>query len=222
LEQLEEMRKQLPGTSCARRMDITAFNESVNVLGDMIGELGGLDLIILCAGVDCNMPHLELDKLRLSVDTNVTGFSALANAAYNYFEKQGQGHICGISSVAALRGIGMYPEYSATKAFVSNYMEGLLIRAKTSGLRIRVTDIRPGFVDTPMTKGQPGMFWLAAPDKVASQILSAIRRGKRIAYVPPRWDILARLIRIMPFSAAVAINKNASKEPWVKEPPENE
>jgi len=58
------------------------------------------------------------------------------------------------------------------------------------------------------------MFWLAPPEKVAQQILSAIRRGRRVAYVPPRWDIVARIIHAMPFRMYASISKEGGKETW--------
>ena len=217
IEMLDDIRKDFPAISCVRYMDITNIEESTRILGEMIDELEGMDLIVISSGVDCVNPGLEPNMLRWAVDTNVTGFAALANMSYRYFVTRGEGHICGISSVAALRGSGTFPAYNATKAFVSNYMEGLMIRSNASGFRILVTDIRPGFVETPMTKGQPGMFWVSPPDKVARQILTAIRRGRRVAYVPSRWDFLARIIHGMPYGLYAALTKNeGGKETWDK------
>lgn len=71
----------------------------------------------------------------------------------------------------------MAPAYSATKAYQINYMETLRKKAFKSGGHITVTDIRPGLVDTAMAKGD-GLFWVMPVNKVANQIISAIRKKK--------------------------------------------
>jgi len=198
LEMLEELQRELPGRSCAKRMDVAEAEASVAALGELIAELGGMDVIVISSALDYFNPDLKWGEVKESILVNVMGFAALANAAYNYFDKQGGGHIVGISSLAALRGSSSHPTYSASKAFVSNYMEGLRIKAVKSKRKIHITDIRPGFVDTPMTKGQPGMFWVATAEKAARQIFSAIQRKKQIAYITRRWGIVARFMRNAP------------------------
>ena len=69
------------------------------------------------------------------------------------------GHIVGISSIAAIRGNGDAPAYNASKAFVSNYLEGIRQKVSKLNLNITVTDIQSGFVDTAMAKGE-GLFWV--------------------------------------------------------------
>ncbi|HLA50420.1 MAG TPA: oxidoreductase, partial [Thermodesulfovibrionia bacterium] len=92
---------------------------------------------------------------------------------------------------------GDSPAYNASKAFMSNYLEGL--RQKTIKLKIPivVTDIQPGFVNTAMAKGE-GLFWVASPEKAAKQIFKAIESKKRHAYITKRWRIIAWLLTISP------------------------
>lgn len=114
------------------------------------------------------------------------------------FKAQGHGHLVNISSIASLRGGGIAPSYNASKAFQAIYFEGLRINADMARLPIHVTDIRPGFVDTDMTKGQR-MFWLASPEKAARQIFQAITRKKRVAFITARWSLIAWLMKVMPY-----------------------
>ncbi|HAE39398.1 MAG TPA: oxidoreductase, partial [Candidatus Riflebacteria bacterium] len=125
------------------------------------------------------------------------GFAAMATAAMKLFIDQGYGHLVGISSIGALRGNRDSPAYNASKAFVSNYLEGLRVKAVRSGLPIYITDILPGFVDTAMAQG-PGLFWVAMPEKAAAQILVAIDKKKRRAYITRRWRLIAWLMQVMP------------------------
>jgi short-subunit dehydrogenase len=97
-----------------------------------------------------------------------------------------------------LRGSHALTAYSASKAFISNYMEGLRLRFAKKKINITVTDIRPGYVDTPMTKGNKGMFWIASSQKAARQIFKAIEAKKDVAYITRRWAIVAFFLKILP------------------------
>src|SRR5699024_383999 len=116
-----------------------------------------------------------------TIETNVLGYTSVANWAFNLFEKQKSGHLVAISSVGGLRGSRQAPAYNATKAFQMNYLEGLRQKAKKLHTHIKVTDIRPGFVDTNMAKGE-GLFWVSPVQKATQQIFHAIHKKKRIAY----------------------------------------
>jgi short-subunit dehydrogenase len=113
------------------------------------------------------------------------------------FLAQGYGHLAGISSIAALRGSWEAPAYNASKAFASNYLEGMHAKAVKSGKPIYVTDIQPGFVDTAMAQGE-GLFWIASPQKAANQILEAIRKRKRHAYITRRWRLIGWILKLLP------------------------
>jgi len=115
----------------------------------------------------------------------------------NYFQKQGSGHLANISSIAGLLGNGIAPSYNATKAYQINYFNGLRKKVKKLKLRIYLTDIRPGFVDTAILKGN-GLFWIAPVDKAAKQIYAAIRKKKKKVYITKRWALIAFIIRLKP------------------------
>lgn len=163
----------------------------------MIGRLGDLDLCVANAGIGRRNFDFELEPELETIGVNVNGFVATLQAAADYFKQQGRGHLVGVSSVAALRGNGAVPAYNATKAFEANYLEGLAINL--SRYDIAVTDIRPGFVDTEMTKENEHMFWVATSEAAAAQIYRAIRRRKRIAYITSRWRWPAWLMRLLPY-----------------------
>jgi short-subunit dehydrogenase len=91
----------------------------------------------------------------------------------------------------------MAPAYNASKAYQINYLEGLRQKATKTKKPIYVTDIRPGFVDTDMAKGE-GQFWVTTKEKAARQIFGIIKRKKGIGYVTKRWWIIAKLLRLIP------------------------
>ncbi|MEP6927198.1 MAG: SDR family NAD(P)-dependent oxidoreductase, partial [Ginsengibacter sp.] len=127
----------------------------------------------------------------------VNGFIEIVCYAFNYLVNQGYGQIACTSSIASIRGNSMAPAYSASKAFESNYMEGLYLKAKRLKKNIAVTDIQPGFVGTNMAKGE-GKFWVAPVEKAAEQIYKAIQKKKKRAYITKRWAIIAWLLKYIP------------------------
>ena len=128
---------------------------------------------------------------------NITGFVSMAQAAMRHFLRQGHGHLVGISSIAALRGSGGGAAYAASKAFQSIYLDGLRDLARLRRLPIKVTEAQPGFVDTAMMKAARP-FWAASPEVAARQILRAVRRRAKHAYITRRWAIVAWLLKLLP------------------------
>ena len=173
---LEQLQRELPIQSFIQEMDVTS-PDAPRQLQTLINQMQGIDLIIISAGVGFIDPELPWSKEKETIDTNVFGFAAMANVVWQHFKQQGSGHLVGISSIAAIRGGGA-PAYNASKAFVSNYLQGLRYLISKSGLPITITDIQPGFVDTRMAQGE-GLFWVATPEKAAAQIYQAIRKKKK-------------------------------------------
>jgi len=196
---LGELKQQLPNKSYIRKMDVAQPEHAVIALHELIDEMGGLDLIIVSAGTGFENPQMEWDKENITIQTNVTGFTALAQAAYKHFLEGNAGHIVGISSIAALRGMGNAPTYSASKAYVSNFLAGLRYKSIRSKKDIIITTIEPGFVDTVMAKGE-GLFWVASPEKAAREIFKAIEGKRKHAYVTKRWRLMAWLMKLLPDS----------------------
>jgi short-subunit dehydrogenase len=197
LHLLEELKNILPGPAFSKQMDIVDHAAAMQRVEDLVDEMGGLDLIIISAGIGFINPDLNWLEEKQTIDVNVAGFAAVANVAFRHFVKAGRGHLVGISSIAAIRGSREAPAYNASKAFMSNYLEGLRNRAIKASLPIAVTDIQPGFVDTNMAKGE-GLFWVAPPQKAARQIYEAIQRKARRAYVTKRWGLIAWLLKVLP------------------------
>ncbi|MBI5308679.1 MAG: SDR family NAD(P)-dependent oxidoreductase [Planctomycetes bacterium] len=194
---LRSIQGELQSTTYIKAIDIRNCGDTLKGLTGLITEMGGVDLVIISAGIGFINPELDLDKELETVATNVQGFVTVANIVFRHFVRQGAGHLVGISSIAAIRGGAEAPAYNASKAFISNYLQGLRQKAVKSKLAITVTDIQPGFVDTDMAKGE-GIFWVAPARKVAAQIYRAIERKRPHAFVTKRWRLVAWLLKIMP------------------------
>lgn len=195
---LEGLASQFPSIKWHIKTMDTAQHESAReILMQLVYEMNGVDVFIYSAGVGESSGKWEKENNMHQI--NIVGFAALSNAMFMYFkEYQKTGQIVGISSVASQRGSGTTIGYAATKAFMSNYMQGQRERAVKKKLPITITDIRPGFIDTPMTQGQKGMFWVIKSDTAAHLIYQAIIKKKNIAYIPAKWKIIAWLMRNTP------------------------
>ena len=194
---LDELQKGLPNKSLIKQIDLSKPEDAEIKFKEMIGEMGGVDLIVISAGYGDLNSKLKWSIEKATIDVNVTGFALIAGIALQHFLDRGFGHLVGISSIAALRGQRSAPAYSASKAFVCNYLEGLRRIASKSKKPIFVTDVQPGFVKTPMSRGN-NLFWISTAEKAASQIYDAIVKKKKHAYITKRWRIVAWLLKIVP------------------------
>ncbi len=194
---LKSLGEELPGESHVRRCDVASDEECEAAFNGFIADMGGCDLIVISSGTGFINEELEWPKEKETIDVNVAGFAHLAGLGARYFLDKGEGHIVGISSIGALRGGRDAPAYNASKAFVSNYLEGLRCRMKRLAPGIIVTDIMPGFVDTAMAQGE-GLFWVAPAEAAARQICRAIAKKKEKVYITRRWMLIAFLLKWMP------------------------
>lgn len=194
---LKEIQAISPNQIVIRRIDICQENAE-NELLQLIGELGGMDLFIQCAGIGYQNPALNMETELDTIDTNVKGFVRMVDTAFHYFAEKGKGHICVISSIAGTKGLGTAPAYSATKRFQNIYIDCLEQLAHLKRHRIRFTDIRPGFVATDLLDDGKRYPMLMSPEKVARRIVSAIRQHKRVAVIDWRYRALVFFWRMIP------------------------
>ena len=128
--------------------------------------------------------------------TNASATLALLTRVAPRMSAQGQGTIAVISSVAGDRGRASNYLYGSAKAAVSTFLSGLRQRLSRDG--VNVLTIKPGFVDTPMTREfKKGALWASA-DQVAGGIVRAIERRRSIAYVPWFWAGIMLVIKHIP------------------------
>jgi len=194
--ELEKLQKSNPDNYVISSFDCTNLNNSEK-LDELTSLIDGLDLLILSSGTGDLNENLDFEIENKTNSLNVNAFTEIVDWAFNYFEKQGKGHLVAISSIAGLRGSRIAPAYNASKAYQINYMEGLRQKATKTKKPIYITDIRPGFVDTDMAKGE-GKFWVASKEKATQQIFEIIKRKKNIGYVTKRWWLVAKLLSWIP------------------------
>lgn len=179
---LDELYQKYPSKTIPTKADITNLEEIEQAINALHKEMEYIDLAIVCSGTGDINATLDYSIERPAIDTNIVGWTFVIDMLYHILEQQGHGHLVAITSAGGLRGEAMAPAYSATKAYQINYVEALRKKAFKNGEHIIVTDIHYGLVDTAMAKGE-GLFWVMPVEKVARQIISAIRKKKSKAYV---------------------------------------
>lgn len=194
---LYELKRNYPQEVETECFDVTK-NENIERLNSLVQKLEGLDLLLISAGGGEISNELDWKIDNWIVQTNVNGFVQIANWAFNYFIQQGHGHLAVISSVASNRGMSRSPAYSASKAFQSNYFEGLSLKAAALKKNIHITCIEPGFVATKKDNSQK-LFWVVPVDKAAKQIVHAIEKKKRKVYISRRWKLVAWMLKWIPY-----------------------
>lgn len=178
--------------------DVSCASEVPALFQRICRDLGGLDLLIYTAGVMPRVAQDEYDfaKDRAIIETNVLGAIAWLNEAAQRFAVARAGTIVGIGSVAGDRGRRGQPAYCASKAALETYLESL--RNRLGRVGVSVVTIKPGPVDTPMTKNVDKKPLLISASAAARQILAAVDRGARVAYVPFAWRPIMAVIRGIP------------------------
>ena len=195
---LEELKNEYPANIITACFDVTTA-DNAKEMQMLIEKLGGLDLFFYNTGYGNPSLALIPETEKQTTVTNVNGFVEIVGYAFNYFVQQGYGQIAVTSSLSALRGNSWTPAYSASKAFISNYAEGLSIKARKLKKNIFITDIRPGFINTKMAKGNI-QFWVVPVQKAARQIIKAIEQKRRIVYISKRWWLVAQIMKWLPYS----------------------
>lgn len=189
------------GNARAYPLDVTCLEDVKKTIRQADDEMGGLDLVIANAGVsrtrwsgDLHLPDCE-ETLRVNVD----GALATLTAVLDRMVERRRGHLVGVSSLAQYRGLPSSAVYSGSKAFLSRLLEGMRVDLRGTG--VTVTDVRPGFVRTPLTtKNRYKMPWLLEPEDAAARIWRGIESGAPVVAFPWQLAALVRMGTLLPIA----------------------
>lgn len=194
----DDLRVRGAGTVAFERFDVLDRPSHQAMIERAAAALGGIDCVLLAHGTLPDQAACEADvELAMrQIEINGNSTAALAMRIAARFESQASGTIAVITSVAGVRGRASNFVYGAAKAMVSALLSGLRQRLFSKG--IAVVDIRPGFVDTPMTESfKKGALW-ASPERVARDIVAAIDARRPVVYTPWFWRWIMLVIRHIP------------------------
>lgn len=188
-------------TVAVRALDVNDHDAVFTVFNELATELGGLDRVIVNAGLGKGAPigagRFEVN--RETMTTNLVAALAQCEAAMGHFRASGSGHLVVVSSVSAMRGLPRtMTAYAASKAGVATLAEG--IRADTFGTDIRVTTLFPGYIESEMqSRTAQRTPLLTDTDKGVREMVRAIEREVPTAAVPRwPWRPIAFLMRNAP------------------------
>ncbi len=190
------------GRAIVQPHDATQYDRVPAVLEHVMRELGGLDLLVYTAGIMHLPQEGEYDAARdrAQVEVNLLGAMAWMAPVAAMFEAKRAGTLVAVSSIAGERGRRGFPAYSASKAGLTVWMEGL--RNRVSRFGVNVVTAKPGFMDTAMldqVERKPKGPLLTSAPQAASLILAAARRGTSASvFVPGIWWPVAMIVRHLP------------------------
>ncbi len=187
------------GICKALTCDLVDFAEHPKLINELFEAIGGVDTVYIAHGTlpdqsDCESDYLETKR---ALEANCLSQISLLTELAKKFKEQKSGTIAVITSVAGDRGRKSNYVYGSAKGMLSIYLQGLRNALFEHG--IHVLDVRPGFIDTPMTahiEGK-GPLW-ATPQKVAKDVVKAAAKKKNTLYTPWFWSIIMRIIRSIP------------------------
>lgn len=196
-ELLMPLKEKFPEQVVTACIDVNAEDAGRQLL-QLTEKLGGIRLYFHVSGIGKQNLPLQQDIEMNTVETNALGFTRCITTMYNHMAENGGGHIAAISSIAGTKGLGAAPSYSATKAFQNCYLEALEQQSSMRRLNIRITDIRPGFIATPLLGEKPTYPMLMKTENAAREIVSAVLKEKHVRVLDWRYRILTPLWRLIP------------------------
>ncbi len=158
------------------------------------------DAVIANAGISVGIDTADFDDLevlRATFETNNIGMAATFHPFVAAMRQRGSGRLVGIASVAGIRGLPGHGAYCASKAAAISYCESLRGECAPSG--VKVVTLLPGYIDTPLTRGNRySMPFLMPAEAFADRALAAIVAGDSYRVIPWQMGVLAKLLRLLP------------------------
>lgn len=199
-EPLKEIRDQYPDRVAYSVIDVTSDDATARFL-NLIEMIDGMDVLLLSAGVGWLNPLLQPQIDTATVEVNCAGFTRIMDAAYNYYKQTASatpGHIAAITSIAGAKGIGIAASYSASKRFQWTYIDALEQLARQEHVNVTFTDVRPGFIATPLLADGNDFPMTMSLRYAVARIERAILRRRRVAVIDGRWKVVNALWRAIP------------------------
>ncbi|MDO4160743.1 MAG: SDR family NAD(P)-dependent oxidoreductase [Prevotellaceae bacterium] len=196
-ERLLELKQINPSMVETARIDVTDEN-APQLLLELTRRLGGINLFFYASGIGKQNKSVDVSIEADTAKTNVLGFTRMIDTMFNYMAENLGGDIAVISSIAGTKGLGHAPSYSASKAYQNTYIQALEQLSNMRHLHIRFTDIRPGFVDTPLLSGEHSYPMMMDSAFVARKIVNAIKKHKHVEIIDWRYKLLVFLWRLIP------------------------
>ena len=191
--------------------DITHAN-APQKMKELIGKMGGMDIYFHVAGIGYANPELDPHREAEVVATNASAFARMISAAYAYFRDNGlKGRIAAVTSVAGTNGIGSMAAYSASKKCAQTYLVAMEQLTHSEKADVTFTDIRPGWIRTPLLDPDKEYPMEMTLEYVVPQVIRAIVKHPRVAYIDCRWGAVCALWKMIPDAIWTRLNLPMTK-----------
>jgi short-subunit dehydrogenase len=187
------------GSTAFAAADVSEREQAVAAIREVAARLGPVDLLIANAGVGAptTIEPFNVGDVEKMFRVNVLGVVYSLEAVLPQMLERRRGHLAAVSSLAAYRGLPGESGYTASKAAVNVFMEGLRVQLRSKG--IAVTTICPGFVQTPMTEvNEFKMPWLLTAEEAARRIVHALKRKRKVYNFPWQMSLFMKFARWAP------------------------
>ena len=182
-----------------KSFDLTNIESIKQEVNESIKYFSKIDIALIAQGslvkIDNNEDD-EIYKIYESHSINFLSAAMITSEICNHMAKKKSGKIIGIGSVAGDRGRKSNYIYGSAKGAFDIYLEGL--RQKYSTFNINILCVKPGLIDTPMTKEFKKNFLWARPITVARDIIKANNKNRSVIYTPWFWFFILLIIKIIP------------------------
>ncbi len=187
----------------AERVETVTFDardteQSSALIDEVFSRVGDIDLALLAFGVLGDQGQAERDS-DVAVDiarVNFLGPVSVGVPLAQRMRAQGHGTIVVLSSVAGERARRSNFVYGSSKAGMDAFFQGLGDSLVGSGVKVMI--VRPGFVDTKMTKGMEPAPLSTTAEAVADAIVRGLARGSETVWVPSTLRYVMSVLRHVP------------------------
>ena len=205
----------LGGKAFYRVADISERKETLIGISELIICMGGIDILIANAGVGAptTIQPFNVETQEKMIKVNLLGVIYCIEAVLQTMLDSGKGHIVAISSLAGFKGLPGESGYTASKAGLNTFMEGMRIQLRPKN--IFVSTICPGFIKTPMTEvnNEKDMPWLMDAETAANIIIKAIQRKAKVLRFPWQTSLLMRIVGLLPDWLIERVMKKYNENP---------
>ncbi len=180
-------------------IDITDYDAFQNIIKEIGDKEGKIDILILNAGmgIDLTVQEFNASKIDYGIKVNFVSHIYALEAVLPYMMDKKEGMIVSVSSIADCRGLPNSPAYSASKAALTTFMEGMELNLRKKGIDVLI--VRPGFIETPLVENSKNpMPFIMSPDKAAKKIIKGIERKKRRIEFPFLMVFITNLAHCVP------------------------
>ncbi len=202
LEALEALVRDIEqdgGRAEALSLDVADTAATVAAIQEVDRRLDGLDLVIANAGlgVAVSGKRMTFEAIEPILRVNYLGAVATLTAVLPAMVARDHGHLVGVTSLAASRGFPRHAAYCSTKAALSVFLESLRLDLRKTA--VRITEVAPGFIRTPMTEpNKHPMPFIQEPDVAARFVVDRLEKGRATIRFPAQMSLASRVVRLVP------------------------